>query len=152
MDMLIFLDIDGVMVPAKGWKIPEVLADGFPAFSSKATYMLQNLMTDDITVILTTSHKSNYTIEEWKSIFMSRGIVIDRLQCLPGNTNNLTRRAEIMNWFSINSINEDFLILDDDKSLNELPQHLKEHLIQPISYVGLTDEHLEMARSIIAKQ
>ena len=33
--MLLFLDIDGVMVPAKGWKSPELLNDGFPAFSSR---------------------------------------------------------------------------------------------------------------------
>ena len=31
--MLFFLDIDGVMVPAKGWKSPEFLDDGFPAFN-----------------------------------------------------------------------------------------------------------------------
>jgi hypothetical protein len=30
--MLIFLDIDGVMVCVKGWKSPELLNDGFPAF------------------------------------------------------------------------------------------------------------------------
>ncbi|MDI3318583.1 HAD domain-containing protein [Pinibacter soli] len=42
--MLIFLDIDGVMVPAKGWKAPEMLSDGFPAFSNKATNALRNLV------------------------------------------------------------------------------------------------------------
>jgi hypothetical protein len=31
--MLIFLDIDGVMVPAKSWERPVLLKDGFPAFS-----------------------------------------------------------------------------------------------------------------------
>ena len=66
--MLIFLDIDGVMVPAKGWKSPEFLSDGFPAFSNRATLVLQQLISEEVTVMLTTSHKSKYSIEEWKSI------------------------------------------------------------------------------------
>lgn len=42
--MIIFLDIDGVMVPAKGWKVPDQLEDGFPVFSSKATKALQTVI------------------------------------------------------------------------------------------------------------
>ncbi len=66
--MLFFLDIDGVMVPAKGWKSPEFLNDGFPAFSSNATLALQSLISKEDTIMLTTSHKSKFNIEEWKSI------------------------------------------------------------------------------------
>ncbi|MBX9734763.1 MAG: hypothetical protein K2X37_11935 [Chitinophagaceae bacterium] len=61
--MLIFLDIDGVMVPVKGWKSPEFLNDGFPAFSSQATSALQRLIAEDVTIMLTTSftlHPTNY--------------------------------------------------------------------------------------------
>ncbi len=57
--MFIFLDIDGVMVPAQGWKSPELLNDGFPVFSNKASRVLQSLISEDTTVMLTTSHKSN---------------------------------------------------------------------------------------------
>lgn len=71
--MLIFLDIDGVMVPAKGWKSPEFLNDGFPAFSKNATIALQNLISEDTTVILTTSHKSSFSIAGWKELFKKRG-------------------------------------------------------------------------------
>ena len=66
--MLIFLDIDGVMVPAKGWERPELLDDGFPVFSSRATRVLQNIISDGTTVMLTTSHKSTYTIDEWNRL------------------------------------------------------------------------------------
>jgi hypothetical protein len=45
--MLLFLDIDGVMVPAKSWKNPELLNDGFPAFSSKASNALQHLISEN---------------------------------------------------------------------------------------------------------
>jgi HAD domain in Swiss Army Knife RNA repair proteins len=149
--MLFFLDIDGVMVPAKGWKSPEFLNDGFPAFSSKATNVLQNLISEEVTVMLTTSHKSKFSIEEWRNIFKNRGIHIKKIQSLPENFDNLSRKDEIVNWFNINNVHENFIIIDDDKSLNELPRFLKEKLIQTSSHIGLTDEHLEAIKSILHK-
>ncbi len=149
--MLLFLDIDGVMVPAKGWKKPEILNDGFPAFSSKAAHTLQCLIFEDVTVILTTSHKSNFSIEEWKSIFKNRGVTIERLKSLPDNFTNLSRKDEIVNWFGINNVDEFFFIIDDDKSLNDLPGYLKKNLIQTSPSIGLTEEHLDMIRSILQK-
>lgn len=149
--MLFFLDIDGVMVPAKGWKSPEFLKDGFPAFSNKAASVLQSLIFEDVTVMLTTSHKSKFSIEEWKKIFKNRGIIIEKLKTLPENFNNLSRKDEIVNWFNFNNVDEGFVIIDDDKSLNELPDLLKRNLIQTSSYIGLTEEHLAAIKSIFDK-
>lgn len=149
--MLIFLDIDGVMVPAKSWERPELLDDGFPVFSSRATRVLQNIISDDATVMLTTSHKSTYTIDEWKTIFEKRNIRITNLKSLDKNIYNLSRKDEVLNWFNINDINEDFVIIDDDKSLNALPLFLKDNLILTSSLVGLTDQHLEEIKSILNK-
>lgn len=146
--MLLFLDIDGVMVPAKGWKSPELLNDGFPSFSSKATHTLQQLITEDVTIMLTTSHKANYSTEEWKVIFKNRGISIGKIKSLPNNVNNLSRKDEIVNWFNINIIHENFVIIDDDKSLNALPSFLKSNLVQTSPFIGLTEEHLEIIKLI----
>jgi hypothetical protein len=149
--MLIFLDIDGVMVPAKGWERPELLDDGFPVFSSRATRVLQNIISDGTTVMLTTSHKSTYTIDEWKSIFEKRSIKITNLKSIGSNTNNLSRKDEILNWFNVNNVDEDYVIIDDDKSLNGLPVFLKDKLILTSSLVGLNDQHLDEIKSIIYK-
>lgn len=147
--MRIFLDIDGVMVPAKSWKSPELLSDGFPIFSSKATYVLQNLISDNTTLMLTSSHKSNFSVEGWKNIFKTRNIHVERLECLPENKENLSRKDEIVRWFNVNGVNDDFIIIDDDKSLNELPAFLKENLIQTSPNIGLTEAHLESAKAMI---
>jgi hypothetical protein len=147
--MVILLDIDGVMVPAKSWKTPEFLADGFSAFSNKSVGTLQRLISEDTTVVLTTSHKANFTIEEWKKIFKNRGINIKNLRSLPFNSNNLSRKDEIINWFNNNSVDENFIIIDDDKSLNELPDSLKENWVQTSPYIGLTEEHIEVVKSLL---
>jgi hypothetical protein len=149
--MLFFLDIDGVMVPAKSWKSPEFLNDGFPAFSSKAISALQSLISEEVTIILTTSHKANYSIEQWKDIFKNRGINIEKIKALPENFNNHNRKDEIMNWFNINDVTEDYVIIDDDRSLNELPDFLKENLVQTSPHIGLTEEHSKIIKSILNK-
>ena len=149
--MIIFLDIDGVMVPAKSWQSPELLNDGFPAFSNKATRVLQSLISEDATVMLTTSHRSNYTLDEWKVIFKKRGINVEKIESLGNNVDKLSRKDEIINWFNINKINE-FVIIDDDKSLNSLPDNLKKNLILTNPMVGLSDEHLENIKAILKKE
>ena len=149
--MLFFLDIDGVMVPAKGWKSPEFLNDGFPAFSNKAIQTLQRLISIEDTIMLTTSHKSKFSIEEWKNIFKNRGINVEKIKTLPANISNLSRKDEIVNWFSGNSVDDNFVIIDDDKSLNDLPDFLKENLIQTSSHVGLTEEHYEPIKFVSQK-
>jgi hypothetical protein len=145
----IFLDIDGVMVPATGWKSPQLLDDGFPVFSNKATLALQSLVSEDVTIVLTTSHKSNFSINEWKNIFSNRGIAIKNLEALPENKLNLNRTEELLNWFNMNHIADDFIIIDDDKSLNELPDYLRAHLVQTSPYIGLTDEHCKIIKTMI---
>jgi hypothetical protein len=49
-----------------------------------------------------------------------------------------------VNWFTANDVKEDFIIIDDDKSLNELPGFLKKRLIQTSSTFGLTEEDCVM--------
>jgi hypothetical protein len=149
--MQIFLDIDGVMVPAKSWKSPELLDDGFPAFSARAIKTLQRLISNETTIVLTTSHKSFFSIEGWKQIFRNRNINIERIEALPANVENISRKEEITNWFNTHLISEPFVIIDDDRSLNDLPENLKENLIQTSPLIGLTEDHLELINSIPIK-
>ena len=149
--MLLFLDIDGVMVPAKGWKTPELLEDGFPAFSKSSTTILQRLITQDVTVMLTTSHKARYSLDEWKDIFKNRGINIENIQSLPANGEFISRKEELINWFKLNQVDSNFVIIDDDKSLQDLPVFLKANLVQPSPTVGLNETHLELINTILRK-
>lgn len=138
--MLLYLDIDGVMVPANSWRKPEILEDGFPEFSSKAARSLNRIISNSSAdIVLTTSHKHKYTLNEWNNIFRRRNINVNKISRLPKNTRHLNRKEELMHWFNGNKRGNDFLIIDDDKSLNGLPEYLKNNLIQTSGSVGLTE-------------
>ena len=138
--MLIYLDIDGVMVPANSWRRPDILEDGFMDFTSKAVNALNRIISDSSArIILTTSHKHKYSLIEWKSIFIKRNIIVNDILRLPENMNHYNRREELLSWFNVNEDLDDFIIIDDDKSLNELPEFFKSKLIQTSSSVGLTE-------------
>ena len=146
------MDIDGVMAPAKSWQRPDILEDGFVDFSSKAVRVLQDVLAQnaDTTIILTTSHKSRFSLSQWKIIFERRGLNVNKLESLNDNTNFQSRKIEILNWFASNDIDEDFIIIDDDKSLNDLPTFYKDRLILTSSLVGLNESHWADIQDIYA--
>jgi hypothetical protein len=150
--MLIFLDIDGVMAPAKSWQRPDILEDGFVDFSSKAVRVLQDILAQNAftTIILTTSHKSRFSLSQWKIIFERRGLNVNKLESLNDNTDFQSRKVEILNWFDSNDVQEDFIIIDDDKSLNDLPKFYKDRLIVTNSLVGLNESHWTDIQDIFA--
>lgn len=152
--MLIFLDIDGVMAPAKSWQRPDILEDGFVDFSSKAVRVLQDILAQntDTTIILTTSHKSRFSLSQWKIIFERRGLNVNKLESLNDNTDFHSRKIEILNWFDSNDVQEDFIIIDDDKSLNDLPTFYKDRLILTSSLVGLNESHRADIQEIVSTQ
>ena len=41
------------------------------------------------------------------------------------------------------------LIIDDDKSLNDLPEYLKKNLVQTSAQIGLNDSHNEIISAIL---
>jgi hypothetical protein len=147
--MLILLDIDGVMIPATSWKKPEFMEDGFPAFDIKATKALQRIIDEtNASIILTTSHKAQYSVLQWKMMFNSRGVNLKDIQRLGTNSFEISRKDEILDWYNTN-FEEKFVIIDDDKVLNSLPANLKANLILTSSTVGLTDDLASEAISIL---
>jgi len=142
--MKFFLDIDGVMVHANPHKAVDLEADGFYKFNSVAVTILQSILykTKD-EVILSTSHRFKYDIIRWKEIFESRGIEMDNISIIERShcsTQRITRRTEIEHWIIENHISStDIIIIDDDKSLNDLPSYLKDRLVLTNPYTGLND-------------
>ncbi len=140
------------MVPASSWRKLEILDDGFAEFSQRATDALNKIISNsNADIVLTTSHKHSFTLEGWIEIFKTRGIIVNKLSRLPQNTTNLTRKEELLRWFTPENSREKFIIIDDDKSLNGLPEVLKNRLIQSSGSVGLTDYLADEALQIVER-
>jgi hypothetical protein len=139
--MKFFLDIDGVMVHANPHRKVELAEDGFYAFNSIAVQVLKSVvLTTKDEVILSTSHRFRYNLTQWRQIFKLRGLSIKKISIvnLPVNIKS-NRRSEITNWIERHNLTpSEIVIIDDDKSLNDLPKYLKERLVLTNSYVGLT--------------
>jgi len=150
--MLIYLDIDGVMVSASSWRRPKILEDGFPEFSSKAVDSLNRIISiSGANIVLTTSHKFKYSLSEWENIFKRRNIYVNLITRLPENVDHLNRKNELLRWFKSEIRDNEFIIIDDDKSLNALPSHLKDKLVQTSASVGLTNYLADTALDKIRK-
>jgi hypothetical protein len=150
--VLIFLDIDGVMLSAASWKPVENLEDGFSAFSKRAIDCLNQLIQNtNASIVLTTSHKSRFTLEQWNLIFQTRNISVTIFDKLDDNLNSINRKDEILNYLQNHSEIENYVIIDDDKSLNDLPQSIKQNLVLTSSIIGLTQENAYCALEILSQ-
>ena len=150
--MIILLDIDGVMVPAAGWKTPELLKDGFPNFSSRAVRNLNKILSaTNASILLTSSHKASYRLPTWKHIFAERGIVA-KLSKLKTSKTFQSRKEEVLAWITSHQNESNFVIIDDDKSLNDLPANHKKKLVLTSPLIGLNDESADKAIAILRNE
>ena len=147
--MLILLDIDGVMVPAKGWKAPELHSDGFPVFSSTSVTGLRKIISETgASILLTTSHKTRFSLPEWRRIFFNRGITAN-IAKLKASKVGMSRKDEVLNWIGKHKDQQHFVIIDDDKSLNDLPPDIKQNLILTSPFIGLNETLADKAIGVL---
>ena len=151
--MLILLDIDAVLVPANSWEKPEFMEDGFPAFNLRSVKALQRIISaTNAPVVLTTSHKTKYEVSKWKDLLKLRGIDPKSVRKLTTNSLQTSRKDEILEWYrNQRSPEEEFVIIDDDKMLNGLPEKLKDNIVLTGPSVGLTEDLADEAISILQK-
>lgn len=139
--MKYFLDIDGVMVSGNSLKPVITDVDGFYKFEDDAVNSLNAVLKSDDEIILSTSHRFSYTIEDWKKILKRRGITetnVSMVEVVMDVIAGSARCSEIMFWVHRCRFEyDDVVIIDDDKSLNDLPKGLKERLVLTDSFFGL---------------
>lgn len=146
--MKILLDIDGVMIPARPWQAYQMGSDGFGMFNISSVKYLNDIIfsAENPEIILTTSHKHSFTINQWSSIFSSRGVTKTKISRLETDSMEIPRIEEIRSWYLKNK-HEKFIVIDDDKGLNAFDNNFKDNYVVLTSpTIGLnkfsTDEAL----------
>jgi hypothetical protein len=137
MDNIILLDLDGVMITTKSWESDFILSDNFAEFNPKAVIKLNQLLKETgYNIILTSARRYVHDIDQMNSFFKTRGIEGKIIEYLPLYDLNLrySRFDEVMRFIQ-KYRPENYLVIDDDKSLWQLGN---DKWIKTDSMIGLT--------------
>jgi len=141
----LILDLDGVLITTPIWKADEYDSDGYSKFNKVCIANLNKLLSEhEFEIWLSSTRRTAKTFEEFNMIFKNRKIVNQIFGFLPENLECKTRKDEISRFIEQNNIS-DFLIIDDDKSLNGLIENYKEKLILTEFHKGFDIDKLNLA-------
>ncbi|WP_299683084.1 HAD domain-containing protein [uncultured Tenacibaculum sp.] len=145
MKKVLILDLDGVLITTPPWKSDTIHIDGYSDFNQNCVSNLNKLLEyADIEIWLSSTRRLRKTLSEFNQIFRNRKIQKEISGFLPAYENCKNRREEVLRFLLDYHIN-DFIILDDDKSLNSLKEEIKQKLILTELTIGFNSEKLKEA-------
>ncbi len=153
-DHVILLDIDGVLISTfPMWKSDDLDKDGYSKFNQVWTANLKDLLAvnPNTQLVISSSRRIGKSIERLEEIFAFRGIkhkIIDKVPD-PEET-HLSRKIELTQYIEKQQL-KNFLIIDDDISLLDLPEAYAAQLVLTKYREGFNKERLKKAFSIINK-
>lgn len=141
--------MDGVLITTGAWKPDVIDVDGYSQFDPIAVQNLNTLLEQhEVDIWLSSSRRIYTSLEEMNKIFAHRGIVQVITGFLPYLPTLENRREEVVSFIKENKFQQ-YLIIDDDKTLNALPQSMKKKLILTKFLIGFKGEQLKEAFSIL---
>ncbi|MEP0597811.1 HAD domain-containing protein [Nonlabens ulvanivorans] len=142
---LLILDLDGVLITNPSWKADRIDSDGYSEFNKSCVENLNRLLTlVEFDIWLSSTRRTVKTLTEFNLIFKNRGIKKEIIGFLPEYANCINRKEEILKFIAEFKVSN-FLIIDDDKSLNGLESEIKEKLILTELMKGFNLERLNEA-------
>lgn len=148
----LILDLDGVLITTPIWKADKIDSDGYSEFNMNCVDNLNKLLQQsDFEIWLSSTRRTVKTLSEFNRIFENRNIKSHIKGFLPEYQECKNRKDEIIRFIEESKFS-DFLIIDDDKSLNGLDEIHKEKLILTELQKGFDMEKLELAIKKIKKR
>lgn len=145
----LLLDIDGVLITTPIWKADQMDSDGYSKFNENCVVNLNKLLlTHKFEIWLSSTRRTVKRLSEFNQIFKNRGIEEPISGFLPEYSECKTRKEELVKFICEHKLT-DFLIIDDDKSLNGLNEEYKERLILTELHKGFDAEKLDLAIEIL---
>ncbi|PCJ64858.1 MAG: hypothetical protein COA58_11320 [Bacteroidetes bacterium] len=145
MNSILILDLDGVLITTPPWRADEMDSDGYSKFNMNCVNNLNTFLSlSDFEIWLSSSRRTVKTLTEFNKIFENRNIKSCIHAFLPEYPDCKTRKDEILRFINEHKTS-DFLIIDDDKSLNGLEERYKEKLILTELQKGFDKEKLKLA-------
>jgi hypothetical protein len=141
----LILDLDGVLITNPSWKADRIHSDGYSEFNESCVENLNRLLTlAEFDIWLSSTRRTVKTLTEFNLIFKNRGIKEEIIGFLPEYENCKNRKEEVLKFIAEFKAS-DFLIIDDDKSLNGLESEINKKLILTELTKGIDSEKLKEA-------
>jgi len=137
MNNIILLDLDGVLITTAPWRSDEMHEDGYSNFNPICVENLNRIIKDTgYDIILSSARRVDVRIDKMNKYFQARGV--DKLikDYVPIYREANNRREEV-EMFLEEYQPENYLILDDDKSLSGASEEIKKNWIQTSLMIGL---------------
>jgi hypothetical protein len=142
----LFLDLDGVLIITKPWDSDLMGKDGYSLFKKGLIDNLNELLkVENFAIVLSSARRKNLNLEKFNKVFERRGINQKITSYVPFYSSSKSRKEELERYILEKNIN-DFIILDDDKSLNALKPFYKKRLILTKQMIGFSKIKLEEAK------
>ncbi|MCR9152465.1 MAG: HAD domain-containing protein [Bacteroidetes bacterium] len=149
---ILILDLDGVLITTPIWKADEIDPDGYSKFNVNCVDNLNKLLSQsDFEIWLSSTRRTVKTLAEFNGIFKNRSIEKEIKGFLPEYQECKTRKDEITRFIEEFKVSN-FLIIDDDKSLNGLNENYKDYLILTELQKGFDSVKFELAIEKIKKR
>jgi hypothetical protein len=149
MKNVILLDLDGVMITTPPWKVDDIHQDGFSMFNNFAVENLNDFLSEVNTELwLISDRRKGFTLEQMNTFFKTRGIKQELSGLVSVYENGITRFEEMTRFLKEKEI-ENFLIIDDDASLENMAKEQKSFLVKTSSLIGFNQEKLNEAKNKI---
>ncbi|PTQ94152.1 hypothetical protein C8P68_107218 [Mucilaginibacter yixingensis] len=151
--MTILLDMDGVLITEPPWKKVEIADDGFIQFNPKAAKCLSEILSvTNAAIVLTTTHRINFSLDEWMEIFRRRSLFpasISKVNDVKSVADMDDRYTEVLQWVEKFGAVQNYVIIDDDASLNKLPAYIKNKCVITKSFIGIDEQAKQRVLDIL---
>lgn len=149
MKNVILLDLDGVVIITPPWRQGEFGDDNFSLFDNSIVDNLNELFYEvDAEAWLISDRRKGYTLEQLNTFFKNRGIIKELSGLVSVYENGITRLEEMKRFLEEKQI-ENFLIIDDDASLQDMAEEQKSFLVKTSPLIGFNQEKLNEAKNKI---
>jgi hypothetical protein len=139
---VILIDLDGVLITTPSWKPDIIHSDGYSDFNETSIMNFNKLIENvNAELWLTSSRRVNKTLSEFNEIFKNRNVIKELKGFIPCGTQGVDRLSEI-NAFLDHEPIRNFLILDDDNSLQGLDSKRKQYWVKTNPLIGFDNERL----------
>ena len=147
---LLILDLDGVLITTPPWRADTIAEDGYSAFNPTCIANFNTLLTNQkFDIWLSSSRRTTQTLDTFNQIFQNRHILSPIKGFLPNYETTKSRKEEITQFLHTFPSTQ-FLIIDDDTSLNDLEDRYKKWWIPTSLYKGFDAEALALTIQKIA--